>query len=70
MNGVQHVTATSVCCDIRYHRPIHNTGTVMFQSTDIQVPFTVFEQQRLALSNIMWTVLFKHRTAYLTGYGM
>jgi len=69
MNGLQHVTATSVCCDIRYHRPIHNTGTVTFQSRDIQVLFTVFEQQRLALSN-MWTVLFKHCTAYLTGYRM
>jgi hypothetical protein len=58
-------TAAAVCSDTGYREAVHSTGTVMCQSRDIQVLFAVFEQLHLALSTVMWTVLFKHRTAYL-----
>ena len=58
-------TGTVMCSDTRYFGPIHNIRTGMCQVKDIQVFFALFEQQRLALSTIMWTVLFKHCTAYL-----
>jgi len=31
MNGLNYVTATDVCSDTGYRRPIHNPGTVMCQ---------------------------------------